>query len=88
MSAENTMSEFVRENSNFLLSTFAMGGLCFSGLLLFILKSRCRTFKCGCIQCDREVISEENLNEIHLQSESFNSQLGHPTSTTRIAENV
>lgn len=66
MAEPATFSNFVEENSNFLLSTFGMVGLCLSGLFLFILKSRCKTFKCGCIECQRDVIPVEDLNDITL----------------------
>ena len=31
------------------------GGL--STLLVFFLKSRCRTVKCGCLSCERDVVA-------------------------------
>ena len=61
-----SLQSFVRENSNFLLSSFAMIGFCISGFFIFILKSRCSVVKCGCIHCERKVISEENINDIVL----------------------
>jgi len=36
-----------------------------SGILLrfltFIIKSRCRRLACGCMECERDVVSENNL---------------------------
>lgn len=63
-----TFSEFINTNSNFLLSTFGIIGMGIAGCLLFVLKSRCRTIKCGCIECERDVIPTEELNNITLSN--------------------
>ena len=34
----------------------------FIRILTFLIKSRCRQIKCGCIECERDVINQANLN--------------------------
>ncbi len=41
-----------------LITIIGMVGSGLSVLLIYFLKSRCSTIKCGCIECDREVIPE------------------------------
>jgi Ni2+-binding GTPase involved in maturation of urease and hydrogenase len=41
-----------------LLTIVGMVGSGFTALLIYFLKSRCSTIKCGCISCEREVLTE------------------------------
>jgi len=41
-----------------LITIIGMVGSGFTALLIYFLKSRCSTIKCGCIECEREVIPE------------------------------
>jgi len=41
-----------------LLTLVGMVGSGLSVLLVYFLKSRCRNIKCGCIECEREVLPE------------------------------
>jgi len=34
----------------------------FIRVLTFIIKSRCRNIKCCCVECERDVINQANLN--------------------------
>lgn len=53
-------------DSGFILSLTAMiGGGC-GYLLVFCLKSRCRTVECCCIKCERDVIPPNQLSQIEV----------------------
>ena len=44
-----------------LLTIVGMVGSGFTALLIYFLKSRCSTIKlCGCVHCEREVLTEVN----------------------------
>jgi hypothetical protein len=63
-----SFTKFVEVNGTWLLSFVAMLSACVSGTLVYFLKSRCLKIKCGCIECIREPISEDNLNNVDLRS--------------------
>jgi len=68
MSETNGFTNFIQLNSSFLLSTFTIIGFCSSGFLLYLLKSRCRIIRCCCCEMQRDVVSEDNINNVSLQS--------------------
>lgn len=68
MSETETFSKFVELNSGFIITFFGMFGACVSGTLVYFLRSRCTRIKCGCIECVRQPISEENMNNISLNT--------------------
>jgi len=41
-----------------MITVIGMVGSGFTALLIYFLKSRCSTIKCGCIECQREVLTE------------------------------
>lgn len=51
-------------DSTFILSMTGIVVTCFSGMLVYLLKSRCTRIRCACIECDRAVISEANLRNV------------------------
>lgn len=53
--------DFVAVNSGFLLTLFAGVNASFGALCLCIIRSRCRTIKCGPCFCERAVLSEAAL---------------------------
>ena len=63
MSAES-FSLFVEKNGAFLLTMSTVFTGCISGMLVYVLKSRCTTIKLcwGCFNCEREVIPSNQLN--------------------------
>jgi hypothetical protein len=56
--------QFFNENTGFVLTLIGLLGAGFSGLAMCILKSRCSSIKCGCISCERSVLSEEAVTEL------------------------
>ena len=61
------MSEFVSENSAFLLSAMAMGTGCFAVLLRYLRVSRCQEISCWGVHCVRDVIPPEQAMESTIQ---------------------
>ena len=47
--------DFIERNGTWLLTMVTAVGACVSGLLVYMLKSRCTHIKCFCIECDRSV---------------------------------
>ena len=56
--------QFFNENTGFVLTLIGLLGAGFSGLAMCILKSRCSFIKCCCIECQRNVLSEEAVTEL------------------------
>ena len=61
-----TFTNFIEVNGTWLLSFVAMLSACVSGTLVYFLKSRCTRIKCGCVSCEREPLSEGNINSVSL----------------------
>ena len=55
------MSEFLQNNSSFLMYCLTMIGACGSATLVYMLKSRCTSVRCGCVACEREPLPPENV---------------------------
>ena len=58
------LTEFVSENSSFIITFSALVSSCIGGVLLCVLKSRCTRIQMGCLSCERSVISESELANI------------------------
>ena len=56
MSDPCSLSEFVSQNSGFLLTMAGVLSACCGGFLAFVLKSRCTEIKCCCVEFKRSVI--------------------------------
>jgi hypothetical protein len=48
----------------FLLTVIGLFGTGCAVLLRYFLKSRCKTVKCFCITCERDVVSEEKIDDV------------------------
>ena len=57
-------AEFINENSAFVLTLLGLFGAGLSGVAMCVLKSRCTTIKCCCMQCERSVLSEQAVTEL------------------------
>ena len=55
------MSDFIKNNSAFLLAFFGLVGACGAGFLRFILKSRCEEIKCCGMYIKRDVIPAQQI---------------------------
>ncbi len=53
-------------NGSFIVVILTMLGACGAGILTFLLKSRCRTIKCCCVECERDVIPVNQLNTVEV----------------------
>jgi hypothetical protein len=51
--------DFIERNGTWILSMVGVMGACVSGLLMYMIKSRCRNIKCCGAECDREVVALE-----------------------------
>lgn len=56
--------EYFNENSAFILTLVGLFGAGCSGFAMCILRSRCSHIKCGCISCERNVLSEQAITEL------------------------
>lgn len=74
MSSES-FSSFVRENSAFLLTISTVFTGCISGMLVYMLKSRCTNITCcwGGFNCEREVIPANRLDIVSSPAPSVSS---------------
>lgn len=61
-------------NGSFIVVILTMFGACGAGILTFLLKSRCRTIKCCCIECERDVIPVRDLNSIEVTARPIQAQ--------------
>lgn len=48
--------DFIERNGTWILSMVGVVGACASGILVYMLKSRCTKIKCCGVECDRDVI--------------------------------
>ena len=58
-------AEFVSVNSAFVLTLVSLCGGFFTGISVYMLKSRCVKIKCCCIFCEREPLSENVIQEMN-----------------------
>ena len=49
-------TDFISRNGTWVLSMFGVLSACLSALLVYFLKSRCRSIKCCGFECEREVL--------------------------------
>jgi hypothetical protein len=69
MSEQNeSFTKFIEVNGTWVLSFTAVLSACISGTLVYFLRSRCTTIRCGCIECIRQPLSEENLESANLDA--------------------
>ena len=69
MSEQNeSFTKFIEVNVTWVLSFTAVLSACISGTLVYFLRSRCTTIRCGCIECIRQPLSEENLESANLET--------------------
>ena len=54
-------SEFIENNSTFLITTFGIISSCCAGCLMFVLKSRCTKITVGCLSCERAVLDQDRV---------------------------
>jgi hypothetical protein len=53
-------------NGTFILSLITLVGGGATACLRYFLKSRCTSIKCCCIECNRDVLPADSLNEVSL----------------------
>ena len=53
-------------DSGFILTLVGLLGAGSAYCLTYFLKSRCTRIKCGCIECLRDPITEDHLNEVQI----------------------
>ena len=68
-------------NGSFIIVILTMLGGCGAGILAFMLKSRCRSIKCCCLELERDVIPVSELNNIELGTAS-SASTSAPASAT------
>jgi len=54
-------------DGGFVLTLVGLIGAGSAYCLTYFLKSRCTRIKCGCIECLREPIAEDHLNDIQIE---------------------
>ena len=59
-------------NGTFILSLITLVGGGATACLRYFLKSRCTSIKCCCVECVRDVIPSDNLNEVSLSGTTRN----------------
>lgn len=57
-------------SESFIIALVGIGSASLGAFLSFILKSRCSKIKCCGLECDRQVISAQDLNLANIQIES------------------
>ena len=63
----STASEFVSTNSGFLLTVVATTVGLIGMVLTCGLRSRCSKIKIGCIECQRDVITEDRIKDVAVE---------------------
>lgn len=61
MPSECVMGDFISSNSLMIVGIF-LGSL--TGCCMCVLKSRCSKIKCCCVSCERNVLSEQAINNL------------------------
>lgn len=51
---KDTPPDFLQRNGSWLLSVIAAFSAATGAVLTYLLRSRCRHIKCGCLECDRQ----------------------------------
>ena len=69
-------------NGSFIIVILTMLGGCGAGVLAFMLKSRCRSIKCCCLELERDVIPVSELNSIELRAASSAASSATTSATT------
>lgn len=67
---EETFTHFIEVNGTWVITFTGILSACVSGTLMYFLKSRCTRIQCGCVSCERDPISEDNLPEVVLANNS------------------
>jgi hypothetical protein len=62
-------------NGTFILTLVGILGAGSAYCLTYFLKSRCTSIKCGCIECIRDPITEDHLNEVQIVRQSNTNPL-------------
>jgi|TARA_E500000178_G_C16353621_1_gene458600 hypothetical protein len=60
-------NEFVKENSAFILTFTGILGSCCTGVLVFLLRSRCTKIACCGFSCERNVIPASQLTNVTIE---------------------
>ncbi len=60
--------DFIERNAAFLLSALGIIAGCGGGLLAYMLKSRCSSIKCCCVECIRQPLTTQELEMVTTQS--------------------
>lgn len=66
--SECSFSNFIELNSGFLITFTGMLIGCVSGTLVYFLKSRCTRVNICCMNCERQPINEDHLNDVELNT--------------------
>ena len=53
--------DFIERNSAFLLSAIGIVAGCAGGLVAYLLKSRCTSLRCCCVECIRQPLTAQEL---------------------------
>ena len=65
--------DFVERNGSWLLSVLGVCMTCISGVMVYMLKSRCRTIKCCGLECERDVLDLTTVPAQNLELRSTTS---------------
>lgn len=57
--------DFIERNGAWVLSMVGVVGTCCSGMLIYMIKSRCTRIKFGCLECERAVL---DLSAVDVQT--------------------
>ena len=68
MAEPETFTNFIETNGTWVITFTGILSACVSGTLVYFLKSRCTKISCGPCSCEREPISEANLNSVALEN--------------------
>lgn len=60
--------DFIERNGAWLITVIGLVMTCISGVLVYFLKSRCRSIKCCGMECERDVIDLERVRRSTLES--------------------
>ena len=61
-----SFTKFVEVNGDWLVMFVGVLGAFVSVTMLYCLRSRCTNIRCFCVECIRQPISEENVNNVSL----------------------
>jgi len=63
---KETFTHFIEVNGTWVITFTGILSACISGTLVYFLRSRCTRIQCGCVSCERQPLSEDNLNNVNL----------------------